>query len=152
MKKQSSSRTKRLFLQIFKVRSWSDWERTHSFFLVIKTMFNHLFILESPKKSSVTFQSAMERYNLTEEQLSLQARALRRLYLLMLLALFIVFLYVGYQLVYGTYVGLLLSLVVWMIALALAFRYNYWLFIIQRRTLGVSLTDWFKYSILRKKT
>ncbi len=152
MKKTSESRIKGLFSSIFRVRVWSDWDRTQSFFVYISKMFQHLFILQKPQASSLTFEEVVTRKKLTDLQLNLQARDLHRLSLYMLLASFVVLIYVIYQCFYGTVVGILLSLIVWMIALVLAFRYSYWLFIIQTRNFSCSLSSWFKYLILRKKT
>ena len=151
MKNTSGSKVKSLFASIFRVRIWSDWDRTQSFFSYIAQMFRHLFILKKTQDSSLTFEDVINKQQLTQEHLDIKAQDLHRLSVYMLLASFFMLIYVIYQFFYGTIAVILLSLIVWMIALVLAFRYSYWMFIIQSRNLNCSIFSWFKHLKLRKK-
>ena len=53
------------------------------------------------------------------------------------------FLYFLYNLFYGRYAAVLLSSIVMLLALVIAFRYHFWYFQIQQRKLGCTLSDWF---------
>ena len=152
MKTPSQSRIRRLFSRIFKIRTWSDLDRTQTIFNYIKQLVIHLFILKDLQDNDLTFDSVIQRKKVTQPQLILQARDLHRLSWLMVIVALIILCYVAYQLVYGTLVSILLSLIVFMIALTLAFRYSYWRFIIQQRNFSVSLYSWFKHVLLRKQT
>ena len=151
MKNQSSSRLKSIFHSLFRVRAWSDWNRTQTFSMYIQQMFQRLFVFPKKGSKNIIFEEAVLRQKVTDEQLINQVKDLDRLCLIMILVSFFVLIYVVYQCVFGVLIGVLLSLIVWMIALTLTFRYSYWSFVIQRRNFKSSLREWFQHSVLRKK-
>jgi len=150
MKKKSKSRIKHIISYVFQLRTWSDWNRIKSYFLYITQMAKHLFVIPTSVENSIAFEKAMERHNLTEKQLKKQVNDLNRLFAYMLCASCGVLFYLVYQFMYGTVMGILLSFIVWMISVVLAFRYSYWSFVIRKRSLDCSLNDWFQNCILGK--
>lgn len=150
MKKKSGSRIGKVFNQIINVRSWADWDRMKVFALYLGNGFMRLFV---PQEATVTesFEDAMKRLNLNEADLLAKQKALYRLSIVMLVAASAILIYSGYQLFYGSFKATLISLVVLMIALVLAFRYHFWYFQIKNRKLGCTFDEWYKKVILGEK-
>jgi intracellular multiplication protein IcmV len=150
MKKKSGSRIGRVFSRIFNIRTWFDWDRIKSFTLALRNGIKSLFI---PQKSDrvESFDSAITKLKLTDAELLLKQNALYRLSIVMTLAAFLILVYTGYQLFYGSYKAVLVSFVVMMIALVLAFRYHFWYFQIKRRKLGCTFEEWFRQGLMGEK-
>ena len=62
----------------------------------------------------------------------------------MLLSACLIFVYAGYQFFYGSIKAFIVSLVVMLIALVLAFRYHFWYFQIKQRKLGCTFNEWYR--------
>ena len=150
MKKRSGSRIKRVFARIFKIRTWFDWERVKSFTIALGNGIKSLFI---PQKSDAveSFDAALSKLKISESELLLKQKALYRLSIIMTLAAFLILVYTGYQLYYGSYKAVLVSLVITMIALVLAFRYHFWYFQIKSRKLGCTFDEWWRQGLLGEK-
>lgn len=158
MKKKSNHRILGILSRILNVRTWSDWDRMKSFTLFVGSVYSSLFIFNTKKNSdnehlalTESFNAAQEKLKLTDADLLARQKALLRLSIFMpVLALFIFF-YSVYHLYCGGYLAGLLSLVVMMISLTLAFRYHFWYYQIKSRQLGCSLREWFRNGLLGKK-
>ena len=150
MGKKSSSRLATRFFNVFRFYLWLDVSRLKGFFEYIKTLFKKIFVPQ-PKKAEESFDDAKKRLNLTDEQLLKQARALFRVSLLMLGLGGLLLCYGVYQIFYGSLLAFLLSLVVTLIALALAFRYHFWFFQIKTKQLGCSWKAWLNEGLLGGK-
>lgn len=150
MKKKSGSRIARVFSRIINIRLWFDWDRTKSFTIALKNGIKSLFIIQK-KTNTESFDLAISKMNLTETDLLLKQTALFRLSIVMLTAGFMILIYSGYQLFYGSIKGFSVSLVVVLIALALAFRYHFWYFQIKHRKLGCTFTEWYRQGLLGEK-
>ncbi|KTC87411.1 MULTISPECIES: type IVB secretion system protein IcmV [Legionella] len=150
MKKQQGSRIVNVFARIFNVRSWIDFDRTKSFTLYLVNGFKKMFV---PQKndSGETFEEAVSRLNLSETELQDRKSALYRLSLLMSAAAILIFGYAIYHVFYGSYRAVIISLVVMLIALALAFRYHFWYFQIKERKLGCTMLEWYRKGLLGDK-
>ncbi len=148
--KKSFSRTAGVVRFFFDVRKWSDFDRTRRSTLYLINSFKRLFVPNSPTETN-SFDEAVQRYNLSADDLVLQRRALWRLSMLMCVIATGVFGYALYCLTYGAQRAFFLSIIVSMIALVLAFRYHFWSFQIDNRTLGCSLKQWFREGVLGHK-
>ena len=150
MKKQQGSRIVNVFTRIFNVRSWVDFDRTKSFTLYLVNGFKKMFV---PQKndSGETFEEAVSRLNISEKELQDRKSALYRLSLLMSAAAILIFGYAIYHVFYGSYRAVIISLVVMLIALALAFRYHFWYFQIKERKLGCTMQEWYRKGLLGDK-
>ncbi|KTD33365.1 intracellular multiplication protein IcmV [Legionella nautarum] len=150
MKKQQGSRIVNVFSRIFNVRSWIDFDRTKSFTLYLVNGFKKMFVPQK-NESGETFEEAISRLNISEKELQDRKSALYRLSLLMSVAAILIFGYAVYHMFYGTYRAVIISLVVMLIALALAFRYHFWYFQIKERKLGCTMQEWYRKGLLGDK-
>ena len=150
MKNSSDSRIGRVFRRVINIRSWADWERVKVFTLYLGYGVQRL-IVPQKKNASESFNTAMQRLNISEEQLIAKQKALYRLSMVMLVGAFLIFIYSIYHLIFGTYRAALVSLIVMMIAGVLSFRYHFWYFQISQRKLGCTFNEWFKKGLLGEK-
>ncbi len=91
-----------------------------------------------------TFEEALERLNLTEQQLTARRKEFTRLmiiYLLLACAVFAYSVYIVY--VHKNIKGFMMGFCTTIFALSQAFRYHFWVFQIKNRKLGCSISDWF---------
>ena len=146
MKNKSGSRTGSVFSRIINIRSWSDWERTKTLSSYLAGSIVKVFVPQKATKSE-SFEAAIKRLNLTEKDLLVRRRNLLRTSILMLVIAFLLLVYSGYHFFNGHIMGGLLTIVVMLVALVLAFRYHFWYFQIKERKLGCSFNEWFKRSI-----
>ena len=150
MKKKSNNRISRIFKRIINLRSWSDWDRMKSFTVyLVNGIFK--FLVPQESTASESFAEAKKRLNLTDTAILAKQKGLLRLSLLMVSVAFCLFGYAIYQLVYGSYIGFILSLVVTSIAIVLAFRYHFWYFQIKEHKLGCTFHEWFRQGLMGDK-
>ena len=112
---------------IFRIKEWSDWNRTVSYYHYIQNLSHRIFIdpFNAPKKSK-DFNLVVKKYHLDDEKLEKESQALRLLsYLLLGLTLMIF--------VYGVYTLLIVNqmiggviLCVSLVGFSLAFRYHFY--------------------------
>lgn len=150
MKKQSESRIVKLISSILNVREWFDWERVRSFTLYLTNGFKQLFVPQQSVKAE-SFKEVTAKLDINEENLLIKQKALLRLSLLMVVVAGLIFGYAGYQLFYGSFKAVIVSLVVTLIALTLAFRYHFWYYQIKHRKLGCTFDEWLRYGLLGEK-
>ncbi len=150
MKTNSKSRIGQMFTRIINVREWADVARLKSFTVYLKSMVIRLFI---PQQHTVTesFAEAIAKLKLSERDLELKKNALYRLTWLMLVFAMGILCYVAYSIYYSAITAALISLVLFMVALVLAFRYHFWYFQMKKRKLGCSFSEWFKEGFLGDK-
>ena len=150
MKKKSGTRIGNIFKRIINIRKWSDWDRMKAFTLYLLNGFKRLFVTQKEVEVE-SFDSAVNKLKLSDADLVIKQNALLRLSIVMLAAAFMIFIYSGYQLFYGSFKAVIVSLVVMLIALVLAFRYHFWYFQIKHRKLGCTITEWYRQGILGEK-
>lgn len=150
MKKKSGSRIGRVFSRIINVRAWFDWDRMKAFTSFLVSGFKRLFV---PQKSATaeSFDAAASKLKLTDADLLIKQNALLRLSIIMAVAAFMILIYSFYHLYNGSLKAALISLVVTMIALVLAFRYHFWYFQIKERKLGCTIQEWYRQGLLGEK-
>lgn len=160
MKKKSGSRIVRVAVSIVNVPYWFDWARTKSSTAFLKSIMLRLFSIE--KANAVndedanpalteSFDTAQKELNLSNADLLLREKALFRLSILMLTMASAIFIYSGYHFFEGNFRAGIISIIVMMIALSLAFRYHFWYYQIKHRKLGCSFDEWLKKGLLRGK-
>lgn len=150
MKKKPGSRIIRMFNRIINIRAWADWDRMKAFTLYLGNGFARLFIPVTNTETE-SFDEAMTRLKINNTDLIIKQKALFRLSIVMVCAASFIFIYAGYHLFYGTYRATIVSLVVMMIALVLAFRYHFWYFQIKSRKLGCTFHEWYRQGLLGEK-
>ncbi|QBR83300.1 type IV secretion protein IcmV [Legionella israelensis] len=150
MKKEKGSRTWKVITSIFNVRAWIDYDRIKAAWLYIKNGIKKLFIPQKKVKKA-DFNRVVEEMNLTEKDLISRQKALKRLSIFMVIVAFGIFTYAGYHLFSGNIRATVVSLVVMLIALTLAFRYHFWYFQIKERKLGCTFREWFRQGLMGEK-
>jgi len=152
MKKSSELRIVRIFKSIFNVRTWSDYDRIKSFTTYLVNGFKKLFIPQKKAAGSGdTFKKAMKDYNLSEDDLIIQQNALWRWSILMVVITLCIFSYSVYSIFNGSIKAFIVSFVVSLISLTLAFRYHFWYYQIKVRKLGCSVREWYRQGLLGEK-
>lgn len=145
----SKSRVKRLFNRYFDYKSWADWNRSRDITNYFISLFKKFFILQKKNKDDIkSFDEVMSELNLTEQDIELKIKSLRRMYRLMLSIAFIFYIYSMYHMLYGGFLAAMLSFVIMLVCVALAFRYHFWYFQIKRRKLGCSFKEWFRACLM----
>jgi intracellular multiplication protein IcmV len=147
MKIKRSTRLVKIVKQIFNVRAWLDYDRLKSFTVYLVAGFQRMFIPQQRTDQGESFEAAIARLNLNAQELRAKQTALYRLSILMCTAASFIFIYAMYQLYYGGYRAVVVSLVLMLVALVLAFRYHFWYFQIKARKLGCSLSDWYRQGL-----
>ncbi|HBD9373371.1 TPA: type IVB secretion system protein IcmV [Legionella pneumophila] len=132
------------------VRKWFDWDRMRSLTLYLVNGIKRLFIPQEPTHVE-SFDEAARKLKLSEADLVIKQKALLRLSIIMVIAAFMIFIYTGYQFLYGSWKATIISLVVVMIALVLAFRYHFWYYQIKQRKLGCTVKEWYRQGLLGEK-
>ncbi len=134
-KTTANSRIKLILTRIINIRAWIDFDRVKSFTTYLVNGFKKMFIPQQAQGGE-TFKEAMTRLKISEKELASRQAALYRLSILMCTAAACIFGYAIYQMVYGSFKAMIISLVVTLIALVLAFRYHFWYFQIKEHKLG----------------
>jgi intracellular multiplication protein IcmV len=150
MKKPSESKIVRLISNIFDVRTWFDWNRLKGFTLYLGDGLKKLFIPQQNIETE-SFKKATDKLNINEESLLAKQKALFRLSMIMVVTACVILGYAGYQMFYGSFKAMIVSLVVTLIALTLAFRYHFWYYQIKHRKLGCTVNEWFRQGLLGEK-
>lgn len=150
MKKRSESKIVKLLGRILNVKMWFDWDRMKWYTLYLLNGFKKLFVPEKDIETE-SFDEATNKLDINDASLLAKQNALFRLSILMLIVAFGILGYAGYQLFYGSFKAMLVSLVVTFIALTLAFRYHFWYFQIKSRKLGCTFDEWFRQGLLGEK-
>ncbi|KGP62798.1 type IV secretion protein IcmV [Legionella norrlandica] len=150
MKKKPGSRIVRVFTRIINVRKWSDWDRMKSLTMYLVNGVKRLFLPQTPTQVE-SFDEAVKKLKLNDADLIIKQNALFRLSIIMVIAAFGLFVYMGYQLFYGTFKAAIISLIIVLIALVLAFRYHFWYFQIKHRKLGCTIKEWYRQGLLGEK-
>ncbi len=145
-----SSPFKNYIRSVFNFRAWADWSRfrnTSNYFL---TIFRYIFLIRPIDPAKIkSFEEVTAELGLTEEALQKQRKGLKNQCILMLFLALCFYAYAMYELLYGGFLSVVLSLIVMFVILALAFRYHFWCFQIQKRKLGCSVAEWFKATFVK---
>ena len=147
MKKKSGSRTANIFRRTFAIKKWADWDRISSFPAFLGNWCKRYFVPNSNARVE-TFDTVKKNLNLSEADLLNQQKSLYRLSIIMLCASALIFIYTVFNLLSGYIAATALSFVVSLLALVMAFRYNYWYFLIKQKNLQLTLRQWFKKAIM----
>lgn len=113
-----------------------------------KEMFTHD---KNKHVTKETFEEAIARYNLTEEDIASRKKNLLVSSLFYAGIAVALFCYTLYLLFSGVLLGSFIGLVLTAMALGLGFRDHFWYTQIKQRRLGLSVREWFDYSFRGKK-
>jgi intracellular multiplication protein IcmV len=123
----------------------TDWFNTQNHKSTIGYIVNSAKSLFSPTTSTnqETFEQAMERLQLTEQDIVNRQKEFWRLFMISLaisigLFLYTMFITIKYQNIYGFVLGVAVTI----LSLSKAFKYHFWLTQLNKRKLGLTLKDW----------
>ncbi|GGI83060.1 intracellular multiplication protein IcmV [Legionella impletisoli] len=112
--------------------------------------FKRIFIPNSADQAE-SFETVKTRMNLSDADLMAKQKALFRLSIMMVIVSSLILMYSLYHLFTLHIAAFFLSFVVSMLALALAFRYHYWHYLIKERKLQCSIQEWYRQGLLGEK-
>lgn len=147
MKRNAESKIGRIFKRIFNVRAWADWDRVKAFTVYLLNGIKKYFVPQGDQGKGESFAAAKARLNLTDEELLSKQQGLFRLSVLMVTVAVLLLGYSVYHVFCGSFRAVVVSCVVMVISLVLAFRYHFWYFQIKERKLGCSIAEWFKHGL-----
>ena len=123
--------------------SWMGWRQISTTGTGIKETAKEL--LKTPKaKRQETFEEAIQRLRLTEADLQQRMRTYKQLIAFYAVIAVGLFGYAIYLLINLHLAAALLSFVLTLFALSLAFRQHFWYYQIKHRKLGCTIKEWFK--------
>lgn len=132
----------RLFYKtFFDVPSWIGVYQTR---YTNSTLFQYLKAIFKIKPSTgqETFEQAVERMQLTEQDLRERAKVNNRNKWIFIIIAAILFCYGGYLLFTAHFGGFVLSVSVFVLSLVRAYQFSFWNFQIKHRKLGCSYKEW----------
>lgn len=129
--------------KVVRIKEWSDYDRSMSFFIYVKSLFKNLFILKDiDKHPPKDFSSVVDSYHLEKDELKQRASFFKKLTFLYLFIFFAICVYSFYMFYHTAYFVGFVVICMSLIALCLAFRYHFYLTLIQHQRLNLTLKDW----------
>lgn len=132
-----------------KVKKWSDYDRVTESVSGWKAVLAKLLVPRTPQRYE-SFEQAVKRLKLKPADIQKRMRTLKRLTLLMLVIGLAILGYTFYNLIYTHWIASILSFILFILTLVLAFRYHFWYCQMQHRILGMSFWQWFRIGLLKQ--
>lgn len=130
------------------VRKWVDYDRLSDNATGLKKVFLKLIVPAAPKHHE-SFESAVVRLKLTPADIQKRMSSLKRLLVLMLVIAATIFIYTIYNLIKAHWIAVILSFILFILTLVVAFRYHFWHFQLQQRKLGATFREWLFFGLLK---
>lgn len=108
----------------------------------IKSSAAAVFVPQKPSTDKETFEQAMIRLNLSEQDIQQKQKDFLRLAIIFASIGVVILCYALYIAWFGAFGSFLLAFVVSLIALAMAFRHHFWWFQVKKRKLGCTIKEW----------
>lgn len=121
-------------------------ETSKSIGSILKTLF-----VPAKAERQETFEEALVRLNLTEQDIAQRKKEFTRLLFFYTGLAIVIFLYAIYLAFAHSIHGSIAAFAVTLIALAMVFRYHFWLFQIKQRRLGCSFKEWLNSGFIGDK-
>lgn len=144
------SGAKKVVKPFVNVPQWIGYDIFRSMTKWVAGLFRQFFILRRAQ-SVETFEQAIQRLNLTENDITERIRQFERQFLLWIIVFLGVFSYSTYLAWSGSTRGFVVGLSVGLFVLSQAFRCHFWLFQLRSRKLGCSLSEWWNSKITTEK-
>lgn len=126
-----------------KIGDWFNYAQHQFNAKYIFGRYQDLFVKKTEVTAAETFEQAMLRLNLTEEDLKLRKQEFFRLFIIALISSLLLFIYTVFITIkYQTIYGLILGFSVTFLGLANTFKYHFWLKQLNKRKLGLTLKEW----------
>ncbi len=126
----------------FKVKDWFGFDFIAKETTLIKDGFKNVFTKEQAERTE-TFDEAMQRLELTEQDLENRTTEFTRLFIIFILMSVAIFCYsIFISIKFSNIGGFFMGLAITVYCLTHAFRYHFWLFQIKHRKLGCTFKQW----------
>lgn len=136
----------------FNPSAWIDLSSLKLMNRTIVDVVKNLFQVEQPERTE-TFEQAMERLKLTEDQVQFGATNFRIYALIFLLLGLLVFFYTFYILFkYKAFYSWLLGMATAALFFSQAFKYDFWSLQMRQRKLGITGKEWLDFVLGVKET
>ena len=139
------SGTKKVVGQVINLRvhEWIDAKYHKNFFNFLSNYSKSLFTKNQPKLQQETFAEAVQRLNLSEEDLIKRKKEFNKLFIISLIISISLFSYTMFITIkYSNFYSFILGTSVTAMGLANAFKYHFWLTQITKKKLGLSFKEW----------
>ena len=117
-------RTRNVLRNNFNIRKWSDYDRIQADSRSLGSYIKYLFRVQR-KTHTETFEQAKARMNLSDQALKERQSALFRLACIMVAVASVVFIYCIYSVLNQAYTASIMTFMITLVALTLAFRYHF---------------------------
>ena len=131
------------------LRRWVDYDRLSGHATGLKAVLAKLLVPQSPQYHE-SFDNAVERLKLKPLDIQIRMHSLKRLVIIMLVIATVIFMYAVYNLIHAYWISSILSFILFILTLVLAFRYHFWYFQLQQKKLGTTFLQWFKVGLLKQ--
>lgn len=129
-----------------RVDKWMSWDYISETSDRFKILLLDIFI---PKKAThaETFEEALERLELTEDDLEQRKIEFTRLFYFFVVLSIIIIVYGLYLAIFSSLIPALIAFCLSLYTLTQAFRFHFWLFQIKNRKLGCTVKEWFNAKV-----
>lgn len=132
---------KRIVRPFVNVSAWMGYEQLKETTKSLADYIKNIFIPQQAQHTE-TFEEALKRLNLTEEDIKQRAKTFTWMTIFWLVMAIAVLVYGIYIAGYGSWHGFIACIAITLVALAQAFRNNFWLFQIKQKRLGCTFKEW----------
>lgn len=127
----------------FRVNDWLNTKNHKNNLNYISSSFKETFIPNTNLNNQETFEQAIERLNLTEQDIFDRKKEFFKLFIISLIISLLLFIYtmlitISYKSFYGFILGSSISF----LSLTKTFKYHFWLTQINKRKLGLTFKEW----------
>lgn len=140
---------KSTFKSLVNVKAWVGWRSLSTNGRYVASLYSKLLTAPTVSPVKETFEEAQKKYGYTEEFLAQQLQQFRfaaRLYLVVFCG---GLLYLAWLCFYKYYMGAIVMVPMNFMLFSFYFRESFWAMQIERRRLGMSAIDWFKFVVLK---
>lgn len=139
------SGTKKVLGQVFnfRVNEWLDTKYHKNFFGFITNYTSSLFTKDQTITKHETFEEAIKRLNISEDDLIKRKQEFNKLFIIYLIISLSLFSYTMFITIkYSNFYSFILGTSVTAMSLASTFKYHFWLTQITKRKLGLTFKEW----------
>ena len=135
-----------MYKTFFNVPAWIGFKQIKDSNKVIMTYVKESFNVNEAERDE-TFDAALERQNITKDQLGVVYRCNARNFYIVLAVILCLAVYAIYLLVIGSYKGFFVDVAVLAFAGVKLFQFSFWNFQIKHKKLGCSFREWFSRQV-----
>lgn len=133
----------RVFKPLVNFPRWMNLDRLMANGRAIIKMFNDMKVRRPPVRQE-TFEEAMLRMHLTEDDIKERIRNTLTLSIVYSVATLIFLIYTLYMIFHG-HIGMIIGLLITVLMATFTYRESFWYFQLKTRTLGNTFHDWARY-------